>query len=94
VLSPSTERNDVLVKLPEYQSIPSLQEILYIGIERVTTVYRRAGGGWESIEIDVGTARLQPASIGLGVALSVVCRGVPALSARERRFKCRGSSCW
>ena len=35
IQSPSTERDDVFVKLPEYQSIRSLQEILYIESERV-----------------------------------------------------------
>src|SRR5581483_12123848 len=29
ILSPSTERDDHFVKLPQYQAIPSLQEILY-----------------------------------------------------------------
>ena len=42
IQSPSTERDDHFVKLPEYQAIPSLMEILYIESESVAaTVYRR-----------------------------------------------------
>ncbi|HEX5452958.1 MAG TPA: Uma2 family endonuclease [Stellaceae bacterium] len=82
IQSPSTERDDVFVKLPEYQSIRSLQEILYIESERVAaTVYRRAGVGWETIEVEGGAARLQLATIGLDIALPEVYRGVPGLSA-------------
>src|SRR5689334_4219381 len=35
VLSPSTDRDDVFTKLPAYQWIASLQEILYVETERV-----------------------------------------------------------
>ncbi|HTT79299.1 MAG TPA: Uma2 family endonuclease, partial [Stellaceae bacterium] len=35
IQSPSTERDDHFVKLPQYQNIPSLQEILYIESERI-----------------------------------------------------------
>src|SRR5207237_2047885 len=42
IQSPSAERDDYFVKLPHYQSIPSLREILYVESERVgATVYRR-----------------------------------------------------
>lgn len=55
---------------------------MYIESERVAaTVYRRAGVGWETIEVEGGAARLQLASIGLDIALPEVYRGVPGLSA-------------
>jgi Uma2 family endonuclease len=47
ILSPSTDRDDVFIKLPVYQRIPSLQEILYVETQRVgAAVYRRAEEGW------------------------------------------------
>jgi Uma2 family endonuclease len=42
ILSPGTDRDDVFIKLPAYQRIASVQEILYVETERVgATVYRR-----------------------------------------------------
>ncbi len=84
IQSPSTERDDHFVKLPHYQSIPSLQEILNVESERVAaTVYRRDGEDWETIELDRADARLQLATIGLDIPLSSLYRGVPGLPARS-----------
>jgi Uma2 family endonuclease len=81
IQSPSTERDDHFVKLPHYQGLPSLQEILYVESQRVAaTLYRRNGDAWQTIEIDGGEARLQLATIGLDIALSALYRGVPGLS--------------
>ena len=80
ILSPSTERDDHFVKLPEYQAIPSLREILYVESERVAaTVY----GGKRRLGRDRGRrteARLQLATIGLDIPLAAIYRGVPGLS--------------
>jgi len=47
VLSDSTERKDLLVKLPIYQAMPSIQEILYVRQDRVhITHYTRDGEDW------------------------------------------------
>ena len=82
IQSPSTERDDHFVKLPEYQAIPSLMEILYIESESVAaTVYRRQADGWDTIEIAGPTARLELYTIGLDIPLAGVYRGVPGLSA-------------
>jgi len=82
VLSPSTDRDDVFIKLPDYQAIPSVMEILYIESERVAaTIYRRRGDGWDAVEIGGADARLRLETIGLDVPLAVVYRGVPGLSA-------------
>jgi Uma2 family endonuclease len=81
IQSPSTERDDHFVKLPHYQRIPSLQEILYVESERIAaTLYRRSGDGWQTIDLDGGDARLQLETIGLDLPLSALYRGVPGLS--------------
>ncbi len=81
ILSPSTERDDQFVKLPQYQAIPSLREMLYVESERVAaTIYRRDGDGWMTIEIAGPEARLQLATIGFDIALAANYRGVPGLS--------------
>ena len=80
ILSPSTERDDHFVKLPHYQSLPSLEEILYVESQLVAaTLYRRAGGGWETIVLDGGDALLELETIGLALPLSSLYRGVPGL---------------
>ena len=83
ILSPSTERDDHFVKLPQYQAIPSVREILYIESERVAaTIYRRdAAGLWQTVEIAGPQARLQLQTIGLDIPLAAVYRGVPGLAA-------------
>jgi Uma2 family endonuclease len=82
IQSPSTERDDHFVKLPHYQAIPSLKEILYVESERVAaTLYRRRGKGWATIELNGGDARLRLATIGLDIALAALYRGVPGLAA-------------
>jgi Uma2 family endonuclease len=80
IQSPSTERDDYFVKLPHYQSLPSLEEILYVESQLVAaTLYRRAGNVWETIVLDGGDALLQLETIGLDVPLSSLYRGVPGL---------------
>lgn len=80
IQSPSTERDDHFVQLPQYQAIPSLREILYVESERVAaTVYRREGEGWSMIEIASPEARLQLATVGLDIPLAAIYHGVPGL---------------
>ena len=83
ILSPSTERDDHFVKLPQYRAIPSAEEILYIESQRVAaTIYRRdAAGHWQAIEIAGPEARLRLRTIGLDVPLAAIYRGVPGLGA-------------
>ena len=81
ILSPGTDRDDVFVKLPAYQRIPSLQEILYVETERVeATVHRRDGSDWEAIDLVGPEARLQLDTVGLDIALGTLYRGIPGLS--------------
>jgi Uma2 family endonuclease len=80
ILSPSTERDDVFIKLPDYQLIPSLQEILYLeSAEIAATVYRRDGDEWHSVQIAGRDAHLILETIGLDIPLSAIYRGVPRL---------------
>ena len=79
VLSPSTDRDDLFVKLPAYQRIPSLREILYVETERIgATVYRREAEGWVEIAVGAGE-RLQLDTVGLDIVLGDLYRGVPGL---------------
>jgi Uma2 family endonuclease len=81
IQSPSTERDDHFVKLPQYQVIPSVMEILYVESETVgATVYRRQADRWDTIEIAGPAARLQLHTIGLDIPLAAVYRGVPGLA--------------
>lgn len=83
IQSPSTERDDHFIKLPQYQAIPSAEEILYIESERVAaTLYRRdTAGNWRAIETAGPQARLQLQTIGLDIPLAAIYRGVPGLGA-------------
>src|SRR5208283_3069228 len=80
VLSPSTDRDDVFVKLPAYQRIASLQEILYVETERIgATVYCRARDEWQTIELATPDARLRLETVGLDIPLTTLYRGIPGL---------------
>jgi len=50
VLSSSTQRKDTLIKLPIYQAMPSVMEILYVRQDRVhVTHYKRDGEDWPTV---------------------------------------------
>jgi Uma2 family endonuclease len=53
VLSPSTKREDVTIKLPEYQAITSLDAILYVDPddETIRLVTRTAPRGWTDVTL-------------------------------------------
>jgi Uma2 family endonuclease len=81
IMSAGTDRDDVFVKLPAYQRIPSLQEILYVETERIgATVYRRDGSDWEEMDLVGPEARLQLDTVGLNIALGTLYRGISGLS--------------
>jgi Uma2 family endonuclease len=76
ILSPGTERDDIFVKRPAYQEIPSLEELLYVESERVAvTLYRRDGREWQEIELAGPDARLQLETVGLDIPLGSLYRG-------------------
>jgi Uma2 family endonuclease len=71
ILSPSTERRDRRLKLPTYQRIESVREILLIDADsHHAELYRRENDRW-GIELVRGAgARLSLASVELGVQMS------------------------
>lgn len=80
ILSPGTDRDDVFIKLPAYQRIRSLQEILYVETERIgASIYRRAEGTWQTTNLASG-ARLQLETVGLDIPLTALYRGILELS--------------
>jgi Uma2 family endonuclease len=80
VLSPSTDRDDVFLKLPAYQRIASVEEILYIETERIeATVYRRGQQQWATLSVGAAD-RLRLVTIGFGLPLADLYGGVPGLS--------------
>jgi Uma2 family endonuclease len=74
VLSPSTERTDQREKRPNYQTIPSVQEILLVAQDRRSIeLYRRDRDGWTVEQVmDEGTFDLT--SVGLTLALDDIYR--------------------
>jgi Uma2 family endonuclease len=54
ILSPGTERGDRFDKLIDYQLVPSIEEIVLVGQDRMAAeVYRREGSTW-TIELVAG----------------------------------------
>ena len=52
VFSPSTRKDDLKIKRPNYQATPSIQQIVYVETERMhLMVWRRTEDGWEESEI-------------------------------------------
>ena len=68
------------MKLPAYQRISSVQEVLYVETQHMgATVYRREDGGWQTIFIGP-TERLQLRTVGLDIPLAKLYQGIPGLS--------------
>ena len=77
ILSPSSERSDRRLKLPVYQTIESIREILLIDSEsRHAELYRRENDHW-GIELVRGAdASLFLTSVGLRISMSELYEGV------------------
>jgi Uma2 family endonuclease len=76
VLSPSTERHDRRIKVPAYQRIASVQEILLIDSEsRYAELHRRQGDQWiiQLVVGDVGVISL--ASVSSEISMSELYEG-------------------
>jgi Uma2 family endonuclease len=76
ILSPSTERHDRRIKVPAYQRIASVQEILLIDSEsRYAELHRRQGEQW-IIQLVIGVAGIIPlASVGIEISMSDLYEG-------------------
>ena len=78
ILSPSTERRDRKVKLPDYRSIPPMTEVVLIDSrELYVEVHRRIDDErWLTDLLRMPAARLQLSSVGLDLPLSILYSGV------------------
>ena len=77
ILSPSTERSDRRLKLPAYQAIQTVREVLLIDADsQHAELYRRENKHW-GIELLRGAeAMLFLASVGLRIAMSELYEGI------------------
>jgi Uma2 family endonuclease len=77
ILSPSTERHDRRIKIPAYQQIASVQEILVVDSDaRYAALHRRQGDQW-IIQISRGeTGVISLASVGLEISLAELYDGL------------------
>lgn len=69
VLSPSTRREDLEVKLPEYKSVPTMQTILFIDPDAGTMrlLQRTGPAAWNDAELAAGSDVVLP-QFGLTIA--------------------------
>jgi Uma2 family endonuclease len=80
ILSPGTERHDRRVKLPVYQQIESVQEILLIDADGFhAEVYRREDGRWLVELVRGPAATLQLATVELQAAMAELYEGIAIL---------------
>ena len=76
VLSPSTTRNDRIVKALEYQATPSVQRYVMLEQDGVSaTVYARSGDAWTH-EILVAGSILSLPEIGVELPLAELYEGI------------------
>lgn len=78
ILSPSTEKYDRRVKLGDYRSIPSVQEVVLIAQDQVyCEVHRRVDGErWQTDLLRLDEARLRLQSIGFDQPLEKIYRRI------------------
>jgi Uma2 family endonuclease len=77
ILSPSTERSDRRLKMPAYQKIDSVREILLIDADsHDAEVYRRENNHWGIELVRGGEATLLLASIELRISMSELYEGI------------------
>ena len=76
VLSPTTERRDRRTKIPAYQRIASVEEILLVAADgRYAELHRRQGGQWLIQIIRGANATIPLASIGVEIAMAELYEG-------------------
>lgn len=76
ILSPSTERHDRKVKVPVYQRIPSMQEVLLVDSDsRYAEIHRRQGEQWIIQIINKPDGMIPLASVGIEIAVSELYEG-------------------
>jgi Uma2 family endonuclease len=76
ILSPSTERHDRKIKVPVYQRIPSVQEILLVDSDsRYAEIHRRQGEQWVIQIINKPDGTIQLASVGIEILMTELYEG-------------------
>jgi Uma2 family endonuclease len=84
ILSPSTERSDRRLKLPAYQNLQSVREIMLIDADTYhAELYRRENDHWGIDLVRGAEAALSLISIDLRISMSELYEGIamPAASA-------------
>jgi Uma2 family endonuclease len=82
VLSPSTEARDLGIKLPDYQEMPSVQDIVIVSArQRRVEHWRRDGDRWVALAV-VGDGTIRVAALGIEIPLAEIYADV-ALLPRE-----------
>jgi Uma2 family endonuclease len=77
ILSPSTERSDRRLKLPVYQKIESVNEILLIDADsHHAELYRRENGHWGIELVRGAAAMLTLVSVDLRISMSELYEGI------------------
>jgi Uma2 family endonuclease len=77
ILSPSTERSDRRLKLPAYQEIGSVREIVLIDADsHHAEVYRRESSRWGIELVRGGEATLVLASVDLRISIAELYEGI------------------
>jgi Uma2 family endonuclease len=78
VLSPSTMSFDRFRKLPEYQSVPSMDHILLVDTElpRIDVWSRESDGSWRTLRYDGLDAKLELPAVGASLALADIYEGL------------------
>ncbi|HEU0218476.1 MAG TPA: Uma2 family endonuclease [Stellaceae bacterium] len=86
ILSPSTERNDRRLKLPAYQELGSVREIVLIDADsHHAEVYRREGARW-GIELARGAeATLSLATVELHMSMAELYNGIATQAVTDER---------
>jgi Uma2 family endonuclease len=81
ILSPSTERSDRRIKLPVYQNIESVREILLLDSDGYhAELYRRQNNRWGIELVHGADATLVLASVELRISMSELYEGIALLA--------------
>jgi Uma2 family endonuclease len=77
ILSPSTERHDRRLKLPDYRQISTVQEIVLIASDGLyADLHRRSGTQWITETLCDGEARLSLTSVGVEIVIADLYEGI------------------
>ena len=76
ILSPSTERHDRKIKVPVYQRISSVQELLLVDSDsRYAEIHRRQGEQWVIQIINKPDGMIPLASVGIEIPITELYEG-------------------